>query len=1023
MKYNKLLLKPIFPFLFFCLINKVYSQAMAGDRPEIDLAENYWTLRLDTKASWQNDNLYLPPVNIEKLPVNQPTNGWDSLRQQKGKKIKIPATVEQFFWNRNDNPFGICGDYVGVSWFSAKTTVPKEFKGKRLVLWVESVRSRAEIFVNEKLVGYDLINGTPFQVDITDAIKPGQENTIDFRITDPNGNFNWKDSQPFSWGNYLTVPSHGFGGITGQVKILATDSSYIEDVFVKNKPEINEVDIQVTTSNDKQYPINGQLTFILKEHKKNDIVYSKTYSLSLSPSDTTISNLTIRLESAKLWSVDNPDLYDLYVSWQGGGDEDVFYRRFGFRWFEIREVGNDRQFYLNNKRIVLRSAISWGFWPINGITPSDSLAKKQIEIAKKLGLNMLNFHRQIGQAKVLDYADELGLLYFEEPGGNKYPGSMYYPTDPLGKMQSSFYLTFRNERIARMVKRDRNHPSLIIYNLHNERGENPQAADSIQLQIAHNLDETRIVTYNSSNGENPTDRPDARFKLHLRPYDYNFYISGWWDEHHAGGPGVYHDNLYNGPSSYLRKPTHSDEIIFWGEDGAIGTPPRLQLIRNEILKLPEIQGWQSHDYLKWYNVYDNFLKEQGFAEAFPTVDDLTQEIGNVSFYYQGRIIENIRINNIVDGYVINGWESIKLENHSGVVDNYRNPKGDIEVLAKYNEPLYVAVKIRDKVLPVGDTAVVDCHIVNETNLKGTYQLLVEAFDEKGAQIFTTLYKKVKVTGGNTFGELLKEKIVIPVKTEGYTTISAQLIQNKKTFAEGNDQLFAVRFNPPVNPGKGMIADTSGILKRFLEKANITDIEPYDPGHPKGKWLLVGAENPPDQWGAGISRLLEWVYKGNSLVIVHNADKWAEFLSNKEILDYRGSQTLGKSWFGGNYFVKGNPYFTGLPVNCAFNWEYQSLATYNKNRYGLRIYNGKTLVGCVSDHKKEIYSAFSVIPAGRGKIMITSLDLFSCLQDFEATKTKIDEDGLNASVNTYNTSSKNKANIVAQQLLLNILTVQ
>jgi beta-galactosidase len=125
---------------------------------------------------------------------------------------------------------------------------------------------------------------------------------------------------------------------------------------------------------------------------------------------------------------------------------------------------------------------------------------------------------------------------------------------------------------------------------------------------------------------------------------------------------------------------------------------------------------------------------------------------------------------------------------------------------------------------------------------------------------------------------------------------------------------------------------------------------------------------------------------------------AEFLANKEVLDYRGSQVLGTSWFGGNYFVKDNPYFTKLPVDCAFNWEYQSLATYNKNRYGLRLYNGETLVGCISDHKKEVYSAFSVIPAGRGKIIITSLDLFSCLQDL-------------------------KANIVAQQLLLNILTLQ
>ena len=90
---------------------------------------------------------------------------------------------------------------------------------------------------------------------------------------------------------------------------------------------------------------------------------------------------------------------------------------------------------------------------------------------------------------------------------------------------------------------------------------------------------------------------------------------------------------------------------------------------------------------------------------------------------------------------------------------------------------------------------------------------------------------------------------------------------------------------------------------------------------------------------------------------------------------------------------------------------------------MRLFNGETFVGCISDHKKEVYSAFSVIPAGMGKIVITSLDLFSCLQDLELTERKIDEEGQNASVNTYNPSMKNKSNIVARQLLLNMLKVQ
>ena len=123
-----------------------------------------------------------------------------------------------------------------------------------------------------------------------------------------------------------------------------------------------------------------------------------------------------------------------------------------------------------------------------------------------------------------------------------------------------------------------------------------------------------------------------------------------------------------------------------------------------------MNSWEADDYLQWYDAYDRFLKEKGFDKAFPTVDDLTRSMGNVSFYYQGRIIENIRISNTVDAYAVNGWESMKLENHSGIVDNYRFPKGDPEVMARYNAPLYLAVKMNRKVVSTGDTTLVDTYI-------------------------------------------------------------------------------------------------------------------------------------------------------------------------------------------------------------------------------------------------------------------------------------------------------------------------
>ncbi|HEY4786603.1 MAG TPA: glycoside hydrolase family 2 TIM barrel-domain containing protein, partial [Bacteroidales bacterium] len=643
---------------------------------------------------------------------------------------------------------------------------------------------------------------------------------------------------------------------------------------------------------------------------------------------------------------------------------------------------------------------------------------KQVDDAKKLGLNMLNFHRTIGQANVLDAADELGLLYFEEPGGNQYPESLFNPRNDLEKKQTAFYLAVRNEKFFRMIKRDRSHPSLIIYNLHNERGAQPHRQDRDEMTSGHKLDETRIMTYNSSNGPIKQDLPDPRFKLHLLPYDTTFYDYGWFDQHHAGGPGTYHDNLYSNPHKYAKYTDHKDEIIYYGEEGAIGTPPRLQLIRDEILKTGTNIGWETDAYLKWYDAYDQFLKKNGFSKAFPNVDSLTRKMGNVAYYYQGRVIENVRINNIIDGYAINGWESMKLENHSGMVDDYRNLKGDADLIARYNQPLYVAVKLNHKVLQTGDTATIDLFVVNEKDIKGSFLLEVQAQNAKGEKVWEK-NASVTVTGGVQYGELILSGLKFSPAQAGYTKIKAWLKRDNNVIATGDDDLFTVHLNTTGIPQDGEIADTSGIIATYLKSIGITSFKSYRSGRPEGKILVVGNFDPLQNGNPLVTDILEWVNNGNTMVIAGNSDKWAGFLAKKEVIDYRGTQVLGTSWYGGNFFVKDHPLFEGLPQSCVFNWEYQCLAGYNKSRSGMRIFNGETVVGCVSDHKTEVYSALSVIPHGRGKIILCALDVLSCIKDVKVANHS-EGDGENASMNTFNASARNSANVIGQQLLLNMI---
>ena len=975
--------------------------AVAQQRVEMNISDCDWNLTLDPKAQWVNDQLLTPPVDVKTLPVNLPTGGWQLLDAPAKRRVHLPATVEGELWGWNGQTYGVTGNYVGVSWFNTMVNVPADWKGRRIALHFDAVRFRAEVFVNHQLAGYDLVNSTPFDVDITPYVKPGERNEIAVRITDPNGNFNWKDSQCYSWGAYLVNPTHGFGGITGRVSLRATAHTYIDDVFVENTPSVSKVKVHVDAVG---VTTALPLALEVRDRATGKVVWSKQDQMTGAEKEIDLS-----LPDAKWWSTDTPNLYDLTVRL---GDDEVK-KHFGFRWFEVRDVDGDRQFYLNGKRMTLITAISWSFWPDNGITPSKELARKQVSDAKQLGMNMLNFHRTIGCTDVLDAADELGLLYFEEPGGNQYPAGKFDD----GTLYTKFYFDFRNEKLARMIRRDRSHPSLVIYNLHNERGAQPQAEDRREMLMAHKLDPSRILTYNSCNGQNPEGKPDDHFKLHLMPNDTTFYNVGWWDNHHAGGPGVYHDYIYKGKDDYLRWSGNKGEIVYWGEEGAIGTPPRLQLIRDEILKSGRTTGWEAQDCLAWYDAYDKFLRERGFSKAFPCVDSLTRQMGNVAYYYQGRVMENVHISNTVDAYAVNGWESMKLENHSGIVDNYRNLKGDARLIARYNRPLYLAVKLNHKVLAVGDTTRVDVYIVNRENVHGAAQLVLTARDANG-KVLAQTKRSVKVKGGVTYGEDLALGWNVRISAAGYTKIEAKLLQKGKTVTTGDDEVYAVKVDSEGIGGTCAVADTTGMLAAYLRSLGLNVVD-YRNGRPKADFMLVGAFEPT-QFGSGYSDILEWVYTGHTLVVVDNTERWADLLCDKEVMDYRGAKALGRSWYGGNFFCRRHPVFEGLPADCVFNWEYQCFAAYNRRRVGLRDMNGDILVGCVSDHRKEVYSALSEIAAGRGRILITTLDIPACLKGTAAYTKKVDLDGMNESMNTFNTQGMNKADAVGRQLLLNML---
>ena len=813
-------MRKLVSFVLFLLVINLSAQP----RIETDLSGKGWKLIQDKDAQWKNDPFFLPPVDISTLLVNLPTGGWGLLNSPQAVEVSVPGTAEEYLQKIS----GAKNTIIGVTWWSRSISIPKTTNSGKILLRFESARYRSEIFVNQQLVGYDFIGNTPFEVDITKAVKPGETAQLAVRISNPGGNYDWKDGNN-KWGKRDVAGSLGFGGITGRVKLLVCDPVYIDDIYVQNTPVYTTVNAEVTIKNTlkKEVSRNLILRVVAKKNPSTDVFRTELKAVRLKPGNNLVP-VKISAPAAQLWDVENPNLYVCETSLQEKGkitDNDS--KTFGFRWFELSGIGNDAMFRLNGKRIVLRTAISWGFWPVSGNVPTPELAEKQIRTAKALGLNMLNFHRCIGQTLVLEKADELGLLYYEEPGN--YAAATQFPST-----RAMMY-----ERLMRMVQRDRSHPSMIMYCMQNEVRDVPDSTFQVyknDMRDAHLIDPSRTIVRTS--GWALGKDIDDQAKLNMRPFDTIQYMNGWYDFHRAVGPHTWMQSYYKSPDDYYSKTDNKKEIVYWGEEGALSSPPRIEKIKFDLDKSPNA-GWDGALYNEEYSDFANYFSNKKLSSSFSTLDALTSAMGAISLEHQGRKIENARINNIADGYAVNGWESEILENHSGIVDCYRNPKADPAILAYYNQPLYIAVKTRQQVVEIPGSFVADFYIVNEKNVNGEKTLQVSVKSPEGKVIYSKDIP-VTVTGGDVYGELLAKGVEIPVQAKGgMYSVEAKLVdKDAKTLANGHDEVLGVDWKSAKLPGTGTVWESGSTVFNFLKNEKAANVSVYKESLPKLDWAVV-----------------------------------------------------------------------------------------------------------------------------------------------------------------------------------------
>jgi hypothetical protein len=782
---------------------------LSGCSPEREtvVLSDGWMLWHDRQAEWQNDSLYLPSeVVIGELAKNapEPAGGWNILdgRPDGTVDVRLPAIVEEYL-----TPDGKADTYMpGVYWFWKDLDIPKSYSCKTVRLNIESSRLRTEVFVNKQLTGYDIVGDIPYSCDLTGALRYGETNRIAIRITNPGGNNRgWADFPHLNWGKYVLPASRNFGGINGKVELVVTGRTFIEDVYVKNlnTSDYRSIEVRTTVNNQRSGEIKAQIKYEIVPASGGRTVFTATDEILIAGNSSPVFNKQIHCPEAALWNIETPELYQCRVSVRnsektGEKINDVFSRKFGFRVFEIKKVESNNQahWYVNGKRMIFKGGIDFSYYAYTGSYPTDEAATKSVIAAKQLGHNAFNFHRRIGYPTVLDKADELGLFLYEEVGGFHTGGQGYDIT------QSPFASALTMEKLRRMVLRDRNHPSLIIYNLSNEDAQYGEAREEA-LKLVHDLDEARLVV-NTSGGSWGGKCPDIQ---HIRPYEKHI-RTDFQDDHTVGSGVLFDENDFN-----MHVPSDNEHIQYWGEVKCYSAPDNWYETANMLEKLKsqktkDYKGYNYSHYTDFSKKLHDFFHEHHIATTgsgvIRTPGDISTAAGNGKMYNEGRNAQNIMSYDRSDGYAINAWSGgngFETWNgwYSGLVDDGRNIKGNPAIYAYYTRPLQVVIQRRadsggGKFFDISGTAAFKIKLINQGILSaGDYTLQLKLKD--GAGIYHPEYNRsipVRVQGGDVYAQDIDLAYTVPMNEQlhgGFITLEGELYDRlDKIVTDGAEQI-------------------------------------------------------------------------------------------------------------------------------------------------------------------------------------------------------------------------------------------
>ncbi len=377
---------------------------------------------------------------------------------------------------------------IDIGWYRKRIVIPESAKGKLLSLDFDGVFRDSQVWLNGKLLGRHQSGYTPFSFDITAVAKIGGENTIALRV-DPRESEGW-------WYEGGGIYRHVFLTAQPRVHLAKWGTHVIATVTDGDRGATDEAKLTIQTGIE-----NGTADADASACKiVSEIVGPDGESLKPIESSDQLPAFQQReitqqttIAQPKLWSIESPQLYQLRTKLSVNGKVvDRSTTSFG-----IRTIGfdADKGFFLNGKHVLIQGTASHQDFAGVGVAVPDSLQEWRVRQLKSVGCNAWRTAHNPPSEALLDACDRLGMLVMDE---NRHLGDSFGHHSPKGTKSDDL------SDLATMVRRDRDHPSIIMWSMCNEEGlqGQPEGVEIFtkMMKVVHRYDQTRPITSAMNNG-------------------------------------------------------------------------------------------------------------------------------------------------------------------------------------------------------------------------------------------------------------------------------------------------------------------------------------------------------------------------------------------------------------------------------------------------------------------------------------------------------------------------------------------